>query len=92
MEQTASDELIRAVVTAYACAKGMNSDPGEAYRAAIRVLLERKRNLTPEDAVDCLLAMLAHAARHHPEWLQIERPVSGAILQSCKQDRSRSKG
>jgi hypothetical protein len=78
------------VVTAYARTKGMHSDPGLAYQAAVRVLMDRNRNLTPEDAVDCLLVMLAHAARHHPEWLQVERPVSGALLQSCKRDPDRN--
>jgi|1186.fasta_scaffold957249_2 hypothetical protein len=86
MEQTASDELIRAVVTAYARAKGQHADPGLAYQAAARVLMGRNRNLTPDDAVDCLLAMLAHAARHHPEWLQVEQPVSGAFLRRCKRN------
>jgi hypothetical protein len=86
MEQNASDELIRAVVTAYARTKGRHSDPGLAYQAAVRVLMDRNRNLTPDDAVDCLLAMLAHTARHHPEWLQVEQPVSGAFLRRCKRD------
>ena len=84
MEQNASDDLIRAVVTAYARAKGRHLDPGLAYQAAVRVLMDRNRNLTPDDAADCLLAMLAHAARYHPEWLQVEQPVSGAFLRRCK--------
>ena len=92
MEQTASDELIRAVVTAYARAKGKHSDPGPAYQAAIRILMDRNRNLTPEDAVDCLLAMLAHAARHHPEWLQVEQPVSGVLLRGCKRGPDKNAG
>jgi hypothetical protein len=84
MEQSVSDELIRAVITAYARAKGRHSDPGLAYQAAVRVLMDRNRNLTPDDAVDCLLAMLAHTSQHHPEWLQVEQPVSGAFLRRCK--------
>ena len=90
MEQTSSDDLIRAVVTAYARAKGKHSDPALAYQAAIRVLMDRNRNLTPDDAADCLLAMLAHAGRHHPEWLQVEQPVSGAFLRRCKQGPAKS--
>jgi hypothetical protein len=89
MEQNASDDLIRAVVTAYARAKGKHSDPALAYQAAIRVLIGRNRNLTPDDAADCLLAMLAHAGRHHPEWLQVEQPVSGAFLRRCKRDAAK---
>jgi hypothetical protein len=46
--------------------------------------MDRNRNLTPDDAVDCLLAMLAHTSQHHPEWLQVEQPVSGAFLRRCK--------
>ena len=90
MEQTSSDDLIRAVVTAYARAKGRHLDPGLAYQAAVRVLMDRNRNLTPDDAADCLLAMLAHAARYHPEWLQVEQPVSGAFLRRCKQGPAKS--
>ena len=89
MEQNASDDLIRAVVTAYARAKGRHLDPAPAYQAAVRVLMGRNRNLTPDDAVDCLLAMLAHAARYHPEWLQVEQPVSGAFLRRCKRDSAK---
>jgi hypothetical protein len=87
MEQTTSDDLIRAVVTAYARAKGRHPDPALAYQAAIRVLMNRNRNLTPEDAVDCLLAMLAHTARHHPDWLQVEQPVSDVLLRRCQRDQ-----
>jgi hypothetical protein len=90
MEQTASNDLIRAVVTAYARAKGRHLDPAPAYQAAVRVLMDRNRNLTPDDAVDCLLAMLAHAARYHPEWLQVEQPVSGAFLRRCKRTPAKS--
>ena len=86
MEQNASDELIRAVVTTYARTKGRHPDPSLAYQAAVRVLMNRNRNLTPDDAVDCLLAMLAHTAQHHPEWLQVEQPVSGAFLRRCKRN------
>jgi hypothetical protein len=90
MEQTSSDDLIRAVVTAYARAKGRHLDPGLAYQAAVRVLMDRNRNLTPDDAADCLLAMLAHAAQYHPEWLQVEQPVSGAFLRRCKRGSAKS--
>ena len=87
MEQKASDDLIRAVVTAYARARSRHTDPALAYQAAVRVLMDRNRNLTPDDAVDCLLAMLAHTARHHPDWLQVEQPVSGVLLRRYKRGR-----
>ena len=92
MEQTSSDDLIRAVVIAYARAKGRHLDPAPAYQAAVRVLMDRNRNLTPDDAVDCLLAMLAHAARYHPEWLQVEQPVSGVLLRRCKRNPDKNAG
>jgi len=87
MEQKASDDLIRAVVTAYARARSRHTDPALAYQAAVRVLMDRNRNLTPDDAVDCLLAMLAHTARHHPDWLQVEQPVSDVLLRRCQRDQ-----
>lgn len=87
MEQTASDDLIRTVVTAYARARSRHTDPAPAYQAAVRVLMDKNRNLTPDDAVDCLLAMLVHTARHHPNWLQVEQPVSGVLLRRCKRDQ-----
>jgi len=87
MEQRTSEDLVRTVVTAYARAKGNHPDPGQAYRAAVRVLMERNRNLTPEEAVDCLLAMLIYATQHHPDWLQVEQPVSGALLRQCQREQ-----
>ncbi|UEM01512.1 hypothetical protein JL101_016010 [Skermanella rosea] len=87
MERSASEDLIRTVVCAYARAKSMLPHPDAGYRAAIEILLKHNRRLTPEEAADRLIAMLCYAAEERPEWLQVEQPVAGAFLSRPPSDR-----
>ena len=88
MERSASEDLIRTVVGAYARAKSMQPDPEAGYRAAVAILLRHNRKLTPDEAADRLIAMLRYAAQERPEWLQVEQPVAGAFLNRCRRGGS----
>lgn len=84
MDRSASEDLIRTVVRAYARANCMRPDPEAGYRAAIAILMRHNRKLTPDEAADRLIAMLFYAAQERPEWLQVEQSVAGAFLNRCR--------